>query len=461
MDQLIPIASKLQDVLGALGQNTTLDLPQIVVVGGQSSGKSSVLEAIVGRSFLPRGHGIVTRRPLILQLYNTASNPVQSEEEASYEENVDPNNDSLEEWGEFLHLPGRKFYDFYDIRSEIIKETDRLTGNNKGIHPTPIHLKVYSPKVLALTLVDLPGMAKVAVGDQPDDIEDQIREMSLHYISNPNAIILAVTSANTDLANSDALKLAQAVDPFGNRTVGVLTKLDLMDPGTDASEMLSNKVIPLRRGYIAVVNRGQKDVNADLSIREGLKKEELFFSTHPVYSRDRSLLNKCGTRHLSKSLNCMLMHHIRDCLPELKNRIACMMTDVQSDLDALGLPTQNASRSSLGGSLLGMLSKFATNYASIIEGRGGQTNNSNGGTMSNTTKHLALNELFGGARISYIFTEIFSSSLISVGAFDGLSDEEIRTTICNANGTRPALFVPEISFDILVKRQVSVASDAS
>lgn len=482
MEQLIPIASKLQDVLGALGQNTTLDLPQIVVVGGQSCGKSSVLEAIVGRSFLPRGHGIVTRRPLVLQLYNTATQEEQEDnnnndsttttppENASYEEeNVHPNYHSSttsakEEWGEFLHLSGRKFYDFKEIRHEIVKETERLTGKNKGIHPTPIHLKVYSPHVLALTLVDLPGMAKVAVGDQPDDIEDQIREMSLQYITNPNAIILAVTSANTDIANSDALKLAQAVDPYGNRTVGVLTKLDLMDPGTDASDVLNNKVIPLRRGYIAVVNRGQRDVNADLSIQEGLKKEQLFFSQHPVYSRDRSLLHKCGTRHLSKSLNNMLMHHIRDCLPELKNRIATMMADVQSDLDALGMPTQNASRSSLGGSLLGMLSKFATNFASIIEGRGGNhhlssTGSSGGSTRSGTTTLRAshgLNELFGGARISYIFTEIFSSSLISVGPFDGLTDEEIRTTICNANGTRPALFVPEISFDILVKRQVRI-----
>ena len=447
MEQLIPIASKLQDVLGALGQNTTLDLPQIVVVGGQSSGKSSVLEAIVGRSFLPRGHGIVTRRPLVLQLYNTGTSPDgYSEEEEAYVENVDPQTEKHDdEWGEFLHLPGRKFYDFFAIRQEIMKETDRLTGTNKGIHPTPIHLKVFSPRVLALTLVDLPGMAKVAVGDQPDDIEEQIREMSLHYIRNPNAIILAVTSANTDLANSDALKLAQAVDPYGNRTVGVLTKLDLMDPGTDASDMLSNKVIPLRRGYIGVVNRGQKDINANLTIREGLQKEEVFFKSHPVYSRDRALMDKCGTRHLSKSLNNMLMHHIRDCLPELKNRIAIMMGDVQNDLDALGMPTQLSSRSSLGGSLLGMLSKFATNFGSIIEGRGGQTS---------TNKTSARLELFGGARISYIFTEIFASSLISVGAFDGLSDEEIRTTICNANGTRPALFVPEISFDILVKRQI-------
>ena len=153
-------------------------------------------------------------------------------------------------------------------------ETERITGKNRGIDSTPIHLKVFSPHVLSLTVVDLPGMAKNPVGDQPDDIEKQIRDMCMEFISNPNAIILAVTSANTDLANSDAIKLAQSVDPQGNRTVGVLTKVDLMDPGTDCAAILMNKVIPLRKGYIAVVNRGQKDILGDVPIREGLKKEE-------------------------------------------------------------------------------------------------------------------------------------------------------------------------------------------
>ena len=144
MEQLIPIASKLQDVLGALGQSTSLDLPQIVVVGGQSSGKSSVLEGIVGRSFLPRGHGIVTRRPLILQLYNTQLHP--DVEGGDYNDRTQDGVEG-EEWGEFLHVPGRKYFDFTAIRQEIVRETERLTGKNKGIHPTPIYLKVYSPKV--------------------------------------------------------------------------------------------------------------------------------------------------------------------------------------------------------------------------------------------------------------------------------------------------------------------------
>ena len=416
------------------------------------------MEGIVGRSFLPRGTGIVTRRPLILTLVNTRTPGEQGVED--YRENQDPNHSVSSsaaddeknggpEWGEFLHMPGRKFHSFEQIRQEIVRETDRLTGGNKGISNTPISLKIYSPNVLALTLVDLPGMTKVPVGDQPENIEEQIHEMILEFISNPNAIILAVTAANTDIANSDALQLAKAADPYGNRTIGVLTKLDLMDPGTDAADVLLNRVYPLRRGYIATVNRGQKDINEDLSIREGLRKEEIFFKHHPVYSTDRNLVSKCGTKILAKSLNNILMHHIRDVLPDVKQRISSMMADVQLELDALGSPGQQ-SRNTLGGTLLGLLSKFATNFASIIDGKGGELSNSEG-----DAKNLALIELFGGARINYIFNDIFAASLMTVGPFDGLTDDEVRTTITNAMGTRRALFVPEIAFDILVRRQIA------
>ena len=505
MEQLIPVASKLQDVLGALGQTTSLDLPQIVVVGGQSSGKSSVLEAIVGRSFLPRGHGIVTRRPLVLQLYNTNSNIVGPDDddddnndgELDEEEDgdIDIVNDqrdydgndehnekfgvhNKEEWGEFLHLPGKRFYNFTSIRQEIIRDTDRLTGQNKGINSKPIFLKIYSPHVLALTMVDLPGIAKVAVGDQPLDIEQQIRDMCLQHIDNPNAVILAVTSANTDIANSDALKLAREVDPSGERTLGVLTKLDLMDPGTDASDILKNKVIPLRKGYIGVVNRGQKDVESDLSIRDGLRKEMHFFRNHPTYGHDRSLEQKLGTKNLAKSLNSILMHHIRECLPELKIRIANMMNDVQMELLELGDGSNNGQSNNMSGQLLSLLSKFTSNFAATIDGRGNMmstpspsTSSAGGGAatrmsihhfssssaagMTQTPKFDTHNELFGGARISFIFNDVFGSSLRAVESFDGLTNEEIRTTICNANGTRPALFVPEMSFDILARRQIS------
>lgn len=114
--------------------------------------------------------------------------------------------------------------------------------------------------MITLSLVDLPGLTKVPVGEQPPDIEHQIRTMVYEYIKNPNSIILAVSAANADLATSEALKIAREVDPDGNRTLGVLTKLDLMDRGTNAIEMLTGKVVDVKLGMIGVVNRSQQDI---------------------------------------------------------------------------------------------------------------------------------------------------------------------------------------------------------
>lgn len=125
-------------------------------------------------------------------------------------------------------MPGQKFHDFNKIRDEIVRDTEAKTGRNAGISPLPINLRIYSPNVLTLTLVDLPGLTKVPVGDQPRDIEKQIRDMLMKFISKSSCIILAVTPANMDLANSDGLKMARDVDPEGQRTIGVLTKIDLM-----------------------------------------------------------------------------------------------------------------------------------------------------------------------------------------------------------------------------------------
>ena len=143
------------------------------------------------RDFLPRGSGIVTRRPLVLQLHCTSTL-----EEDAIKQLYEGDMTAESEWGEFLHRPGEKFFNFNDIRTEIERETDRVTGCNKGISKQTINLRVYSPHVLNLTLVDLPGITKVPIGDQPTDIEELIRSMCYDFIGNPNAIILAVTAAN-------------------------------------------------------------------------------------------------------------------------------------------------------------------------------------------------------------------------------------------------------------------------
>lgn len=191
-------------------------------------------------------------------------------------------NKAGEEYGEFLHLPGKKFFDFLEMRDEIQAETEREAGENKGISDRPIRLKIHSPNVLDLTFVDLPGITKVPVGDQPSDIESRIRSMILSYIKIPSCLILAIAPANSDLANSDALQIAGNVDPDGRRTIGIITKLDIMDRGTDARDLLLGKVIPLRHGYIGVVNRSQEDIMLGRSVKEALAAEEKFFHSHPA-----------------------------------------------------------------------------------------------------------------------------------------------------------------------------------
>uniref|UniRef100_A0A8C9XE39 Dynamin-1-like protein n=1 Tax=Sander lucioperca TaxID=283035 RepID=A0A8C9XE39_SANLU len=421
METLIPTINRLQEVFLTVGAEV-IQLPQIVVVGSQSSGKSSVLESLVGRDFLPRGSGIVTRRPLVLQLVNVA--PLRTA------------GVKAEEWGTFLHCKNQIFADFQEIRREIEAETERGSGDNKGITPEPIYLKIFSPKVLNLTLVDLPGITKVPVGDQPEDIEAQVQEMILSFISNPNSLILTVSPANSDLATSDALKLAREVDPDGRRTLLVVSKLDLMDAGTDALEVLLGRVIPVRLGIIGVVNRSQHDINTQKSLEDTVRDEHAFLQRHYP-----SLASRAGSRYLAKTLSRLLMHHIRDCLPELKTRVTVLSAQYQARLNSYGQPVEDHSAT-----LLQIVTKFASDYCNTIEG---------------TARYIQTSELCGGARICYIFHETFGRTLQSIDPLGGLTELDILTAIRNATGPRPALFVPEVSFELLVKRQIKRLEEPS
>lgn len=439
-EQLIGTINKLQDALAPLGAGSAspVDLPQITVVGSQSSGKSSVLENIVGREFLPRGTGIVTRRPLILQLINRrSSNKIKSKHQdlldiQTVDDNGDKTENNADEWGEFLHLPGKQFFNFDDIRKEIVRETEAKTGKNAGISSVPINLRIYSPHVLTLTLVDLPGLTKVPVGDQPKDIEKQIKDMILKFISKPNAIILAVNGANQDLANSDGLKLAREVDPEGVRTIGVLTKVDLMDEGTDVIDILAGRVIPLRSGYVPVINRGQKDIENHKTIRDALKDEKSFFENHPSY---RSKAQYCGTPYLAKKLNVILLNHIRATLPDIKMRIETALKKYQTELQSLG-PELVSSPSSV---VLSVITDFCNDYTGILEGQ---------------TKELSSLELSGGARISFVFHEIYKNGVYALDPFDQIKDADIRTIMYNSSGSAPSLFVGTQAFEVLVKQQI-------
>ncbi|KAL8866085.1 MAG: hypothetical protein Q9174_006502, partial [Haloplaca sp. 1 TL-2023] len=437
-EDLLGTVNKLQDLVFNTIGNDSLDLPQIVVVGSQSSGKSSVLENIVGRDFLPRGSGIVTRRPLILQLINI---PSERDDKPDHDDVHIPHTSASVagqgEWAEFNHLGGQKFRDFGAVKHEIENETARIAGNNKGINRQPINLKIYSPHVLSLTLVDLPGLTKVPIGDQPTDIERQTRNLISEYIAKPNSIILAVSPANVDIVNSEALKLARHVDPMGRRTIGVLTKIDLMDHGTNALDILSGRVYPLKLGFIGVVNRSQQDIQGNKPLADALKTEAEFFRNNPAY---RNMATRCGTQFLAKTLNTTLMTHIRERLPDIKARLNTLMGQTQQELASYG-NNQFSGKEHRGSLILQLMTRFASSFISSIDG---------------TSMEISTKELGGGARIYYIFNSVFGNSLETIDPIQNLSVLDIRTAIRNSTGPRPSLFVPELAFDLLVKPQIKL-----
>ncbi|MBW02075.1 Dynamin-2, partial [Eschrichtius robustus] len=362
------------------------------------------------------------------------------------------------QYAEFLHCKSKKFTDFEEVRQEIEAETDRVTGTNKGISPVPINLRVYSPHVLNLTLIDLPGITKVPVGDQPADIEYQIKDMILQFISRESSLILAVTPANMDLANSDALKLAKEVDPQGLRTIGVITKLDLMDEGTDARDILENKLLPLRRGYIGVVNRSQKDIEGKKDIRAALAAERKFFLSHPAY---RHMADRMGTSHLQKTLNQQLTNHIRESLPALRSKLQSQLLSLEKEVEEYkNFRPDDPTRKTKA--LLQMVQQFGVDFEKRIEGSGDQVD-----TL----------ELSGGARINRIFHERFPFELVKMEFDEKDLRREISYAIKNIHGPmksltvlcfsltylpcppgtdgfRTGLFTPDLAFEAIVKKQV-------
>ncbi|CAB4070374.1 DNM1_3 [Lepeophtheirus salmonis] len=396
MEALIPIVNRMQDAFTQLGVHMNIDLPQIAVVGGQSAGKSSVLENFVGRDFLPRGSGIVTRRPLILQLIN-----------------------SPQEYGEFLHAKGQKFMEFSYIMKEIEEETDRITGSNKGISNLPINLRVYSPNVLNITLIDLPGLTKIPIGDQPKDISEQIKDMILTYITRETCLILAVTPANTDIATSDSLMLAKQADPEGLRTIGVLTKLDLMDEGTDAREVLENKLLPLRRA------------------------ERKFFLSHPAY---RNMADRLGSPYLQKVLNQQLTNHIRETLPGLRDKLQKQYLSLEKEVEQYKYfrPDDPSIKTK---AMLQSIQQLQQDFERAIEGSGSSTVN----TL----------ELSGGAKINRLFHERFPYEIVRMEFDEKELRREIAFAIRNIHGIRIGLFTPDKAFDMVCKNLIKKLRDPS
>lgn len=474
-NHLLPLYNKLHDIINKikitasrneLNESNELSsdddimnlndikFPKIVVVGSQSAGKSSVLESLVKRDFLPRSNGICTRRPLELRLHNNYSDKINNDEENDGDDESEENEDKVsnkkngdiklinqssngEEYAIFGHLPNQKFTNFDLVKEEILKQTTDVAGSDRGISSVPIILEIFSPNVVPLSLVDLPGVTKVPVGNQPHDIEKLTEDLTLKYIKDDDTIILAVSAANVDIANSDAIKLAKRVDPKGNRTIGVLTKLDLMDKGTNAKNILTGKGdIVLRHGFIGVVCRSQADSN--LSIIESIEKENEFLTSHY-----RSIAKVNGCLYLGKRLSELLIGSIKRELPNIKEKIRKKLILANEKIKLLGEPVGNE-RGMKSRLLLSLLKSYSEVFSSSIDGNNSSANDDD----------IYLKEVCGGARINHCLNESFEKQISKLSPLEGLSDETIRTVIAGSNGLQTSLSVPERAFRKLVHVQI-------
>mmetsp|Transcript_22287 Transcript_22287/g.50990 ORF Transcript_22287/g.50990 Transcript_22287/m.50990 type:complete len:770 (+) Transcript_22287:62-2371(+) len=402
--QLITVVDELRDV----GLQHYISLPRIAAIGSQSSGKSSLIETIVGLDFLPRGGGVVTRRPLELRLVhlNTQEYPTDTA------------------WAVFDQVPGKKFTDFDQVREEIEKQTDAVAGKNKGIVNDPIVLTVYATGAPDLTLIDLPGITRVPVkgSDQDEDIEKTTKDMTMHYIQDPRTIILAVLPANQDMSVSDALQLARQVDTQGLRSIGVITKIDIMDQGTDASRMLRGEDVPLRLGYVGVKMRSQQDIQDKKPVKDALRDELAWFESHRVYGKLPP--GMVGTPSLTDKLTQILFKHIRRFLPEIKKEINEKRRSVQDRLEELGtdVPLDQAERVQVMWTLVTDYSEMFNNTIRGKYDRKLQKYTAHLGTGSEAT-------VSGGSKVRNILNEFlmdFTEASITKDMNDDAIDKAIR-----------------------------------
>ena len=416
--KLINLIDQLRDC----GVNEYIKLPRICSLGTQSSGKSSVLESIVGLDFLPRGDGVVTRRPLELRLNHINSG---------------------EPWAIFEERKGTKFTDFIKVRETIEALTDEVCKTNKNIVDKPIVLNVYSKTCPDLTLVDLPGVTRVPIGDQPKNIEQITKDMCRRYAEDPLTIILCVIAANSDIATSDGLMLAKEIDTTGSRTIGVLTKLDIMDAGTDAKKTLMNEEIPLRLGYVGVKNRSKQDLINKLSMEETTRKEKEFFKSHPVYKNIPP--GHLGTDVLINKLTKIYFKIIRENLPRIIKAINERLKTAEEELQGLGqpMPTDDAGKMSM---LWNMINEYCDIFRKVLQGK---YNN----------KRLNFLEGEGGFKIKILYKKLLEEFTGDYKATKGYTDENINYALTIHEGDSIPGFPSVDAFIYLLRPQLEKLKD--
>ncbi|XP_050898187.1 dynamin-related protein 4C-like [Lathyrus oleraceus] len=303
-EKIRPVLDALENLRRLNIAKEGIQLPTIVVVGDQSSGKSSVLESLAGIS-LPRGQGICTRVPLVMRLQNH----------------------SLQQPELVLEYNGKKVStDEANVSDAINTATEELAGTAKGISNNPLTLIVKKNGVPDLTMVDLPGITRVPVHGQPDNIYDQIKDIIMEYITPEESIILNVLSATVDFTTCESIRMSQTVDKTGLRTLAVVTKADRSPEGL--LEKVTADDVNIGLGYVCVRNR-----IGDESYEEARNEEQNLFESHSLLSKiDKSIV---GIPVLAQKLVHVQAMIISKTLPEIIKNINKKLNNKVKELENL------------------------------------------------------------------------------------------------------------------------------
>lgn len=319
------------DELRTIGVGGLVELPQLIVCGNQSSGKSSVLEAI-SRVQFPAKAALCTRFATEVILRRHESETVK----VSIEPGPFKTSDEIKKLRSF---PPPALQNSSDL-PKLIEEAQRHMGisdSDSGFGDDVLRVEVSGPDKPELTLVDLPGLYYSKSKDQGAQGRQIVRALTERYMKNTRSIILAIISAKQDYHLQEVLDIAEQFDPHGERTLGIITQPDVLGSGSEEQEtwlqFVNNEKIRLQLGWHVLRNR--KSEERGISHEERDENEKSFFNTGRWSSVPRNLV---GIESLRGRLSNVLLKHIRRNLPALIADIQGKITERQLKLQKLGTP---------------------------------------------------------------------------------------------------------------------------
>ncbi|RDW67405.1 dynamin family protein [Aspergillus mulundensis] len=323
------------DKLRELGVSESVSLPQLVVVGDQSSGKSSLLEGLTGLSF-PVASDLCTRFATQIVLRRAPEHDAGARitiipgPSSQLDESLEKKLKTLRERSaaEAMGIPG--------------PSTTNIENIDKRFSDDILKIELSGPEHHHLSVVDVPGLFHNPTKYQTEEDKSIIRTLIKDYITDKRTIILAVMDARNNLANQGVFSMARAADTAGRRTVGIITKCDAVEKGDEAGviRIAKNMVERLTHGWFAVKNRSTREIEEGVTIEGRHRKEKEFFAGTAPWKELRK--DRVGIHSLKKFLGGLLYDHIRSEFPNVVKDIEASLSTAEGDLELLGPSRQTA-----------------------------------------------------------------------------------------------------------------------